>query len=145
MKLFKTFSDAGSIAVGTYDARTLYKNNYGDGVNRVFICEGVDDFTSSFKYEDFELLGFYECLEAFLFDNDCNGTPIANLSGRYAVYLKRSDSSDQIFVIEKMDEYDREPSEDYMLLRSQEEEIKELYEEIEALKAQIKELQEGRA
>lgn len=142
---FLTMSEAGGLKIGTYDNYVLIDNGLGDTYNHVFITNSGEETSGLASDAPIIYKGFFSGINFHVFAGDTSSTPAATLSGHYAIYLIDNNDLYPLFALEYCGEYDNEPSEDYILLRSQEEEIKELYEEIEALKAQIKELEEGRA
>lgn len=80
---FKTMSDAGSLRIANSTFALLIPNGYGDGVTRAAVFEDRDSFSGD------NLLSFFTIFEtpqAFVYDYDCGGVPVAELSGRYAAY-----------------------------------------------------------
>lgn len=80
--LFTTDSDAGSVMVGTEDAKFFIPNWRGDGRTSVAVVE-KDKWNN-------DMADFFTFLsgEMDIYDYDCSGAaPLKHLSGRYGVYI----------------------------------------------------------
>ena len=81
-KQFKTYSDAGSVKVGTGDFHFLINNARGDGETRIAIFNEEDAFNS-------DMMTFETIIDGhgfFIYSYDCGNTVAETLYGKYAVY-----------------------------------------------------------
>ncbi len=91
MKTIETFSDAGSIAIGTAECWTLVPNGYGDGTTRTHIFDDWKELEEHADRDDMRgwtLIGSVSGSRIEICDFDCpvRWKPVITLSGHYAIY-----------------------------------------------------------
>ena len=101
MKKFKTYSDAGSVAIGTKEAWFLVQNGYGDGETLVLVFDTSDEFDEycASRTGNWKFVTTIQGTRLEIIDYDCpsttpwfdgsvhDWTPIETLNGRYAAYF----------------------------------------------------------